>query len=325
MRRRLSPRAYRTITVLALIALSVIVITGAAVRLTGSGLGCSDWPECEEGQLFAEVDSFNAMAEFTNRLFTGVVSLAVMAAVLGSLVRDPRRRDLTWLSVGLVAGVVAQIVWGGVTVWSELAPQMVMGHFLISSVLLADAAVLVARAGSGGPRTEWRAPNDVVQLSRVAVVLASAVLVTGTIVTNTGPHAGDEDARRFGFEIVTVARIHSAVVWCLLVVILAALWRTHRDGAHPAVGRWGRWLTAAVVAQGAVGYLQYATGVPAALVGVHVAGSVVVWLGVLGFHLQLAQRPPLEGDDAAPEAGDLGIPADDEGDGRSAVPAAEGS
>lgn len=306
-RLRLTPRAYRTITVLALLALAVIVITGAAVRLTGSGLGCSDWPECEEGQFFAELDSPHAMAEFTNRMFTGVVSLAVILAVLGSLLRVPRRRDLTWLSLGLVAGVLAQIVWGGVTVWSELAPQMVMGHFLISSVLLADAAVLVVRAGSGGRPTGWAVPPDVVGLGRAALVAGAVVLVTGTVVTNTGPHAGDEDARRFGFEIVTVARIHSAAVWTLLVLVLATLWRAYRAGAPDRIRRRGGILVAAIVAQGAVGYVQYATGVPAWLVGVHVAGSVVVWLALLGVVLGLAERPPMEGADGAevgPWAGD---------------------
>ena len=318
-RLRLTPRAYRTITVLALVALATIVITGAAVRLTGSGLGCTDWPECEEGQFFAELDSPNAMAEFTNRLFTGVVSIAVILAVLGSLARRPRRRDLTWLSVGLVVGVIAQIVWGGVTVWSELAPQMVMGHFLISSALLADAVVLVVRAGSGGAPTGWAVGRDpsgppedptraptAARLSRVLVAVGTLVLVTGTVVTNTGPHAGDEDARRFGFEIVTVARIHSASVWALLVLTLATLWVAYRSGAPERVRRRGALLVAAILAQGAVGYVQYATGVPAWLVGVHVLGSVLVWLAVLGLHLSMAERPPLEDPDGGDEAAEGG-------------------
>ena len=315
-RLRLTPRAYRTITVLALIALATIVVTGAAVRLTGSGLGCSDWPTCEDGQLFAELDSPHAMAEFTNRLFTGVVSVAVILAVLGSLARVPRRRDLTWLSVGLVAGVIAQIVWGGVTVWSELAPQMVMGHYLISSALLADALVLVVRAGSGGRPAGWTVPPPVVAMGRALVAVGAAVLVTGTIATNTGPHAGDEDARRFGFEIVDVVRLHSATVWLLLVLAVATLWRAYRAGAPDLLRRRGGLLVAAIVVQGAIGYAQYATGVPAGLVGLHVLGSVLVWLATLGVLLGMADRPPLEAPPPAP-------PTDaDEGTGPRAVPVA---
>jgi cytochrome c oxidase assembly protein subunit 15 len=292
--RRLSPRAYRVITIAALVALGTIVVTGAGVRLTGSGLGCSDWPTCEEGQLFAEMDSPHAVAEFANRLFTGVVSLAVILAVLGSLVRQPRRRDLTWLSVGLVAGVVAQIVWGGVTVWSDLAPQMVMGHYLISAVLVADAVVLVVRAGSGGPPTGSAVPGRVVAWSRAMVAAAAVAVVAGTIVTNTGPHAGDEAARRFGFEIVEVVRVHSVAAWLMLALAVATLWQAYRSGPPDRVRRRGALLVAAVVGQGAVGYVQYATGVPAGLVAVHVLGSVLVWVAVLAFHLGLAERPPLE-------------------------------
>lgn len=304
--RRLSPRAYRVITIAALVALCTIVVTGAGVRLTGSGLGCSDWPECEEGQLFAEMDSPHAVAEFANRLFTGVVSISVILAVLGSLVRAPRRRDLTWLSVGLVAGVVAQIVWGGVTVWSELAPQMVMGHYLISSVLVWNAVVLVVRAGSGGAPVGLAVPGRVLAWSRAMVAAAVVAVVAGTIVTNTGPHAGDEDARRFGFEIVEVVRVHSVAAWTLLLLAVVTLWQAYRSGAPDRVRRRGGLLVAAIVGQGVVGYVQYATGVPAGLVAVHVLGSVLVWVAVVAFHLGLVERPPLEsttGQAAGDEAG----------------------
>ena len=141
----MSPARYRSITGTALVALVVIVITGAAVRLTGSGLGCSDWPTCEEDQLIADLEA-HAMIEFVNRLITGVVSVAVIAAVLGSFFRRPRRRDLTWLSVGLVAGVIGQIVLGAFVVLTHLNPWLVLGHFLLSMVLVANAVALHARA-----------------------------------------------------------------------------------------------------------------------------------------------------------------------------------
>lgn len=294
----LSPGAYRWITVAALVALATIVITGAAVRLTGSGLGCTDWPTCEQGEFFAELDNVHAMVEFLNRLFTGVVSLAVVLAVLGSLVRRPRRRDLTWLSLGLVAGVLAQIVWGGFTVLTELRPEMVMGHYLISAVLLANAAVLVQRAASGGRPVGLVVPRNVLWWSRVMVAAMVVVLVTGTVVTNTGPHAGDENAVRFGFDISHVARIHGLSVVTFAVITVITLWGAYRaTGDGPAgrlLRRRGGMLVGAIVVQAAIGYIQYFTGVPALLVGVHILGSVLVLLATFGVHLALVRRPPRE-------------------------------
>ena len=142
----LSPAAYRRVTLVALVALAFIIVSGAAVRLTGSGLGCPDWPTCADNRVVAPLE-YHAMVEFVNRTVTGLVSVAVILAVLGSLRRTPRRRDLTWLSVGLVAGVVGQIVLGGLTVLFELRPGFVMAHFLLSMVILADAVVLHDRAG----------------------------------------------------------------------------------------------------------------------------------------------------------------------------------
>jgi cytochrome c oxidase assembly protein subunit 15 len=304
---RLSPGAYRVVTLAALAALAIIVVTGATVRLTGSGLGCSDWPECEEGQFFAELDEPHAIAEFANRLFTGVVSASVILAVLGSLARRPRRRDLTWLSLGLVAGVLAQIVWGGFTVWSKLDPRFVMGHYLISSLLIWNAVVLSVRAGAGGRPRGRLVPHRVHDASRAACALTALVLVTGTIVTNTGPHAGDEDARRFGFEIGEVARLHAGTVLLLLITVVAVLWAAYRAGVPEDVRRRGGWVVGAVVVQGAIGYVQYFTGVPVLLVGLHVLGSVLVLIAVVRFHLGLSERPPLESTEPAPrEATDVG-------------------
>ena len=130
-----TPSQYRRITFAALLLLAFIVVTGAAVRLTDSGLGCSDWPTCENDKIVAPLE-YNAMIEFVNRTITGLVSIAVILAVLGSLRRTPRRRDLTWWSFGLVAGVIAQIILGGLLVRSELAKPFLMGHFLLSLSLI---------------------------------------------------------------------------------------------------------------------------------------------------------------------------------------------
>lgn len=289
---RLSPAAYHRVTLLALVALAFIVVTGAAVRLTGSGLGCTDWPTCEEGRL-APVDAtdVHAMVEFVNRTITGLVSVAVILAVLGSLLRAPRRRDLTRLSLGLVAGVVGQIVLGGLTVLFELAPPFVMGHFILSMVLLWNAVVLHHRAGRpDGPSRPLVGP-DVVGLGRLLLGSAALVVLTGTVVTAAGPHAGDATARRLDVAVATVARMHGASVFVLLALTLFTLWVCHRDRAavvHDAL----RILLAVLVAQAAVGYTQYFTGVPALLVGVHILGAVSVWIATVRVGLTMHEVPP---------------------------------
>lgn len=279
MRRpQLSPPAYRRITLVALAALAVIVVSGAAVRLTGSGLGCSTWPNCEPGRLTPHGESGpHGVIEFVNRLFTGVVSVSVALAVLGSLVRVPRRRDLTWWSWTLVAGVLAQIVLGGLTVLFELAPPFVMGHYLLSALLVACAVVLHHKAGEPdrGDRRPVATPE--IRLMARALVAASAiVLVTGTVVTGSGPHGGDEEVRRLDFLIPDVVRVHSAAVWLLLAATVWTLHLVRRGGGAPVVERALWLLVAAEIAQGGVGYAQYFTGVPVGLVALHVFGSIVV-------------------------------------------------
>ncbi|MBA3303329.1 MAG: COX15/CtaA family protein, partial [Acidimicrobiia bacterium] len=179
---RLSPIAYRRVTLVALVALGVIVVTGAAVRLTGSGLGCSDWPTCEPGRLAPRrADGAHALIEFVNRAITGAVSVAVILAVLGSLLRRPRRRDLTWLSLGLVAGVLGQIVLGGLTVLFDLRPEFVMSHFLLSLVLLTNALVLYRRAGDPPTHAELVVEPRMRTLGRLLVALTAVVVFTGTV------------------------------------------------------------------------------------------------------------------------------------------------
>ena len=277
-RPRLSPPTYRRITTLALAALGIIVVTGAAVRLTGSGLGCPTWPNCEPGSLVPrDATSSHAMIEFVNRLFTGVVSVAVILAVAGSLLRVPRRRDLTWWSLSLVAGVIAQVILGGLTVLFELAPPFVMGHYLLSAILVSCAIVLRHRAGEpdGGERRPVATP-EVRLLTRVLLVAVSIVLVTGTAVTGSGPHGGDPDVERLGFFLPDITRVHSIAVWILLATTLWTLRLVRRGGASPQVERALRTLVAVEVGQGAIGYVQWFTGVPEGLVLAHVAGSMVV-------------------------------------------------
>jgi cytochrome c oxidase assembly protein subunit 15 len=283
----LSPPAYRRVTLFALLALTFIIVTGAAVRLTGSGLGCPDWPTCAENRVVAPWE-YHAMVEFVNRTITGLVSVAVMLAVLGSLVRVPRRRDLLWLSLGLVAGVIGQIVLGGLTVLFELKPGFVMAHFLLSMVLLANAVVLHHRAGRPPGPTRPAVGGELLALGRLEVATAALAIFLGTIVTSSGPHGGDEHAERLPFLLPDVTRLHGIAVMLFLAVTLVTLLRLRRAGVDATILRRSEVLLAVLVAQAAVGYVQYFTGVPAVLVGFHVAGAAAVWVAVLRLHLALS-------------------------------------
>ncbi|MEA3075550.1 MAG: heme a synthase [Actinomycetota bacterium] len=289
----MSPRAFSRITLGALVALAFIVVTGGAVRLTGSGLGCPDWPTCTSGRVVAPVE-YHAMVEFVNRTVTGLVSVAVILAVLGALVRRPRRSDLTWLSLGLVAGVVGQVVLGGLVVLFHLAPPLVMAHFVVSMLLLLDAVVLHHRAGQpdDGAWVDVAGPEPV-PVGRVLVACASVAIFLGTVVTGAGPHAGSHDGElvdRLPFSISAVARLHSLAVWLFLAVAAYLVVGLRRSGAPAAVLQRGSVLLVVVVAQGAVGYAQYFSGVPAVLVAVHIAGAVAVWIATLRLVLSLRTR-----------------------------------
>lgn len=259
-------------------ALFTIVVTGALVRLTGSGLGCSDWPACNE-ERFVDVSTGHGAIEQVNRLFTGVVALAVILAVLGSLRLAHRRPALTWLSIGLVVGVLAQVVIGGIVVLTGLNPFANMAHFLVSMILLANAMILhrISQTAPG----DWSIKRP--SLHGVVVALAGTVsIVTGTVVTATGPHAGDEDAIRFGFDISNVARIHSVSVMLTLCAITWMLWNTRsksseRARLEPKIAS----LLGVALLQALVGYVQYFSDVPAMLVAVHIAGASMVWLCIV--------------------------------------------
>ena len=275
-----SPTAYRSVTLFALVALVIIIVSGAAVRLTGSGLGCPDWPTCANNRVVAPV-RYHAMVEFVNRVFTGIVSVAVILAALGSLARRPRRRDLTYLSLGLVAGVFAQVLLGGLTVRSKLTPPVVMAHFLLSMVLVANAVVLHRRAGRDDADRARSPRSPLLTATRALVAVALVVIVTGTVVTGAGPHGGDENVRRLGFAVPTVARIHGVSELVLLTLTLTVIWMARRRHGPAGVIEALNTLVLVEVAQGFVGYMQYLLGVPEFLVGVHVLGAVLVWVSVI--------------------------------------------
>lgn len=302
-RRELSPRAFRTLCAVAVAALSVIIVSGAAVRLTGSGLGCPDWPTCAAGRVVAPW-RFHAWVEFGNRLVTAALSIVCVLTAAGALVRRTRRQDLTWLSLGLIGGIVAEIVLGGVTVLEKLAPPFVMAHFLLAVLFLADAVVLHHRAGlpeepvPGRPgRARVTGPavplvsREQRWLARLLLLATLMVITLGTVVTSTGPHGGAPNVARFAFSLRDVAQLHGSAVEVYLAFTVATLWLMARSGAPRTVLRRGSALLAALVVQGAIGYAQYFAGVPAWLVELHIVGVVAVVLNVLWFNLALTTRP----------------------------------
>lgn len=291
--RGLSLRNYLRVARVALFALVAIIITGSLVRLTGSGLGCVDWPACND-ERFVDVSSGHAAIEQVNRLFTGVVAAAVIAAVLSALFIRPRIRRLIWLSVAEVVGVLAQVVVGGIVVLTGLNPWSNMAHFLISIVLVTAGVMLIHE-------TKWhmvpnRPSGDGNSWGSLVVslfVMATVVMVLGTIVTATGPHAGDENAIRFGFDLSAVVRVHAVAVWIFVATLVIAAVVVRRRGATHLV-RPVEVAIAWTLAQGLIGYVQYFSGVPVFLVALHVAGSVFVWMSTMRLGLEMLRPVRLQ-------------------------------
>jgi heme a synthase len=309
----ISPAKFRLVTAAAVWALVLTIVSGAAVRLTGSGLGCPDWPQCTASSVVAPLQ-FHAWVEFANRLINAFVTVAALGALAAALLRSPRRRDLTLLSSGLVVGLVAEVAVGGLVVESHLAPGLVMTHFLLGLVFLADAVLLHHRAGlpDDAAAAPARFPGKVRLVGRVPLILARCLLVAtavavtlGTVVTSTGPHGGDPTAKRFGFSLHTVAQLHGASVEVLLALTLLTVWSLARTHAPPAVLRRAEIMLLAMVAQAVVGYTQYLNGDPVGLVELHVAGASVLVVAVLRFYFGLFGHPsgvPLAGPiSASPE------------------------
>lgn len=296
---------YRQIAIVALAALSVIIVSGAAVRLTGSGLGCDDWPNCSSDRLI-DVSSKHAAIEQINRLFTGVVAVAVIAAVLGAHRRPPRRTDLVVLAWLLVLGVVANAVLGGISVLVDLHPMAVQGHLLLSMALIVAGTTLVRRSGEpDGVAREPVVSRPTQRLVWLHFGLTCVAVFTGTLVTGSGPHAGDENAERFGFDIPSVTRVHAVAVLTTIAVTLLIIWRMRsvareRTALTPILSTW----MFVGLLQAAIGYVQYFNEVPALLVGVHVAGATAVMIASTVLLLDTT-RPVAVAESAATPSGDV--------------------
>jgi cytochrome c oxidase assembly protein subunit 15 len=285
---RISPRAYAIITMVALSTLVVIVLTGAAVRLTGSGLGCPSWPRCDGKFVQTELTSHGAI-EYGNRLFTGVVSVATIAASLCAFLRRPFRRDLAIIGVLLPLGVVTQAVLGGLTVLYGLAPGFVMGHFLLSQLCVAAAVALAWRAShEPGERPRVADRWSVVPV-RILLGWGMIVLFLGTVATGSGPHAGasgtGELVSRLSFwGGETMVRAiswhgHFSAAFGIACVLVWFLLRGRK--ANPGVRRAMTAVCLLMLVQGIVGSAQYRLELPTELIWIHVLLASLTWLALL--------------------------------------------
>ena len=305
------PRPFLRATQVALGLVVLNVVSGAAVRLSDSGLGCPDWPTCSRHHLTPPL-SLHPAIEFSNRLV--VVALCVVAAgvLIAAVRRRPRRRELIWLSGGLIGGILAEAVLGGVVVYSKLNPYVVMTHFLVGIALLTVAVSLALRAGRAPGGGVVMVKPSVRRLSRAMIAVLFLAIAAGTATTGTGPHAGGKGAKRIPVPLADMARTHAEIVLVLGGLTLAMLYLLERTRAPERVARRGRILLAVMVAQGIVGYTQYFTHLPPLLVGVHVLGVTVLWTAMLWFDDGLCHHR-VEGDPGAcrspgPEQEDASVP-----------------
>jgi cytochrome c oxidase assembly protein subunit 15 len=273
---------------------SALVLTGGAVRLTGSGLGCPTWPECTPGSYtpvpYQAEGQLHAWIEFGNRLLTFALLISALVAVI--YVLKSGRKDLRSLAAGQVLGIIGQGVLGGITVLTDLHPLPVAGHLLLSMVLIAGATSLYARRDE--PHFKVSAPTKTISLlSRSHLLISFIVLILGTIVTGSGPHAGDEKAQRFGFDIRSVAILHADAVIFLMgltIALLVAASVTYSTKKAIYI------FFAISLAQGGIGYAQYLTGIPELLVAIHLAGATIFWIAAWRIRLSVISESEKERD-----------------------------
>ncbi len=265
-------------TALASLAANVgIVITGGVVRLTGSGMGCPTWPRCDRNSLTATRElGYHGAIEFGNRTLISVVGGLAVACLVLALAQLPRRRDrITWATL-VLAGIAGQAVLGGITVDSVLNPWIVAAHFLLSMALIAAAYRFWLLARDPAPPA-GAVPARVRLLARLVVGVTAAVLVAGTVVTGSGPHAGDASAERTGLDFTSVTQVHADLVMLLIGLSVALL-----IFAPAGLRRAAAVLVGVELAQGAIGLFQYLTHLPVLAVGLHMAGACAVWVAALG-------------------------------------------
>jgi len=263
---------------------AALVVTGGAVRLTGSGLGCPTWPECTPGSYtpvpHQAEPQLNVWIEFGNRLLTFVLVIASAAVIIAVL--KSKRKDLRVLAVGQFLGIFGQGILGGITVLTDLNPIPVAGHLLLSIILIAGATSLYSRRYT--PVVFVKPASLTSKISWLHIVTSFVVIILGTIVTGSGPHAGDAQAKRFNFDIRTVAWLHADVVIFLLGVTFAFyVAQGTSDHSKKAI----KIFAIIALAQGGIGYVQYFTGIPEILVAAHLLGATLVWIAAWRIRLSV--------------------------------------
>jgi len=298
-----TPVSMRRLALAGVIANTVIMSTGAAVRLSASGLGCPDWPQCSAADIVASKNAgqtlLNTWIEFGNRLLNfPLVVIAVLIFVAAWRFRPDgqRRRDLVWLGAAQPLGVVAQAVIGGIVVLTKLSPAAVSVHFLVSAAVVAAAVALHMRcAALAGParESETTVRRDLQVIAAALVAVTVVMLAAGTVVTGTGPLAGDAGVPRYRLPLEGVTQLHADIGWLLAGLSIALVLGLRLSGAPQRAVRAGWIMLAALGSQGVIGYIQYFTHLPAGLVWVHVTGSVLVWIAVLRLFFTVRGRGPV--------------------------------
>jgi cytochrome c oxidase assembly protein subunit 15 len=286
---RIGPRPFLLLCRITLATVFLNVVTGAAVRLSDSGLGCPDWPTCSQHHLTPPL-SLHPLIEFGNRVVVTVLVVACLVTVVASFRRAPARRDLQWLSVGLILGVLGEAVIGAFVVYSKLNAYVVMVHFMVGMALLAVAVQLTLRAGHRAGRGTPVVERSALWLARALVALMVVVLTAGAATTGSGPHAGGKGAKRIPIGLEDMTRIHAEIVLATVAVVVVLLWVLWRTNAPARQQDTGRVLLSVMVVQGIIGYTQFFTHLPAFLVGIHVFGAALVWSTVLWFHHGLSDH-----------------------------------
>jgi cytochrome c oxidase assembly protein subunit 15 len=285
---RISPALFRRLSVVAAVLLALIVISGGAVRLTGSGLGCPDWPRCTATSVVAPA-SYHALVEFINRVVTTLVGVFIALVTVAALLRTPRRRDLVVLSGALIAGFVGQAVVGGLSVIYHLTPPWVMAHFLLSMAILWAAIVLVRRADPAWTPSPPLVRRELVVLVDLLVATAGVVLFLGTVTTGTGPHAGSGGhVKRLPFALERVTQLHADSALFLTGLVIATLFAVRLTATSSLVRRRATLVAATVLVQVAIGYTQYFLNLPPGVVELHIAGATALWAATLGLRLALS-------------------------------------
>ena len=274
----------RRISLANLIAQSGIIVTGAIVRLTGSGLGCPTWPDCAPGSLIpvaGQVEGFHKYIEFGNRTLTFLVLAISIALFVFSLLNE-KRNIIVWSFLPLI-GTLLQAVLGGITVLTGLHPATVMAHFLLSIVLVAISVKIYAYFNN--QRTSKVLPKIVDNYVKVVTLVGLSVIVLGTITTGSGPHSGDEIAARFNLDIRVIAWLHADSVLLFVGLIVGLLVISRINPESKQIYKITRTLFIICLVQGFIGYVQWFSGLPWILVSFHVIGAVITWIAITNLAL----------------------------------------